>query len=173
VQQPGQPPNTAWNTLPPAQNRAGTILRSFIQDELTIAVAVLIILAIAGAMLLGSIVRDLVPANLAATGREVTTAHVHPAFQDMPSRVETNSKPLMVTLRATGTRVDAGYTATRFVFTVDPPNDASRTLCDGAAPTCALPLDGSRRQAGTWIITVQVYDNTGTSAEIRTRLRVT
>ena len=110
--------------------------------------------------------------DLAATGKETVAAHVHPAFQEMPSRVETNSKPLMVTLRATGTRVDAGYTATRFVFTVDPPNDEPRTLCDGAAPTCSLPLDGSRRQAGTWIITVQVYDNTGNSAEIRTRLRV-
>lgn len=172
MQQPVQPPNTAWNTLPPAQSRAATLLRSFIQDELTIAVSVLVIVTIAGAMILGSIVRDLVPAALAATGKDTVAAHVHPAFQEMPSRVETNSKPLMVTLRATGTRVDAGYTATRFVFTVDPPNDASRTLCDGAAPTCPLPLDGSRRQAGTWIITVEVYDNTGNSAEIRTRLRV-
>jgi hypothetical protein len=158
--------------LPPAQERASAMLRAFIQDELTIAVAVLIIITIAGAMILGSIVRDLVPANLAATGRETLAAHVHPAFQEMPSRVETNGKPLMVTLRATGTRIDAGYRATRYVFTANPPNDASFTLCDGAEPTCVLPLDGSRRQAGTWVITVQVYDNTGTSAEIRTRLRV-
>ena len=173
MEQPAQPPNTAWNTLPPRQGRAATMLRAFIQDELTITVAVLVIVAIAGAMILGTVVRDLVPADLAATGKEVTAAHVHPAFQDMPSRVETNSKPLMVTLRATGTRVDAGYSAARFIFTVDPPNDAPRTLCDGATPTCQLSLDGSRRQAGTWIIIVQVYDNTGTPAEIRTRLRVT
>jgi hypothetical protein len=171
VQQPAQPPNTAWNTLPP-QHRGSQLLRSFVQDELTIAVAVLIIVAIAGAMILGTIVRGLVPADLAATGRDVTS-HVHPALQDVPSRVETNGKPLMVTLRATGTRVDAGYTATRFVFIADPPNDPERTLCDGATPTCPLALDGSRRQAGTWVITVQVYDNTGNPAEIRTRLRVT
>jgi hypothetical protein len=172
VQQPAQPPNTAWNTLPP-RHHTPNLLRSFVQDELTIAVAVLVIVAIAGAMTLGTIVRGLVPADLAATGRQAVTAHVHPAFQEMPSRVETNGKPLMVTLRATGTRVDAGYTATRFVFIADPPNDPTRTLCDGAAPTCALALDGSRRQAGTWVITVRVYDNTGTPAEIRTRLRVT
>jgi hypothetical protein len=149
------------------------MLRNFIQDEMTIAVAVLVILTIAGAMILGSIVRNLVPADLAATGRETLAAHVHPAFQEMPSRVETNSKPLMVTLRATGTRVDTGYSAVRFVFTVNPPNDTPHTLCDGATPTCQLALDGSRRQAGTWVITLQVYDNTGTPAEIRTRLRVT
>jgi hypothetical protein len=172
VQQPVQPPNTAWNSLPSARGRAATILRAFIRDELTIATVVLIIVTIAGAMILGSIVRNLVPANLAATGKQVVTAHVHPALQDMPSRVETNGKPLMVTIRATGTRVDPGYTAARFVFMVDPPNDAPITLCDGGAPTCSISLDGSRRQAGTWVITVQVYDNTGTSDEIRTRLRV-
>jgi hypothetical protein len=153
--------------------RPGNGLRRFIQDELTISVAVLIVIALLGAIVLGTIVRGLVPAELAATGRELQAAHVHPAFQDMPSRVATNSRPLMVTLRATGTRVDAGYNATRFVFTADPPNDDPRTLCDGTVPTCALALDGSRRQAGTWIITVEVYDNTGRSAEIRTRLRVT
>jgi hypothetical protein len=148
------------------------MLRAFIQDELTISVTVLIIITIAGAMILGSIVRDLVPANLATTGRETLAAHVHPAFQEMPSRVETNGKPLIVTLRATATRADAGYTATRYVFTAAPPNDPPFTLCDSATPTCSLPLDGSRRQAGTWVITVQVYDNTGTPAEIHTRLRV-
>ncbi len=172
MQQPAQPPNPTWSTLPPARGRAAVLLRAFLRDELTIAVAVLVIVTIAGAMILGSIVRDLVPADLAATGKVAVAAHVHPAFQDMPSRVETNGKPLMVTLRATGTRVDAGYRADRFVFTVDPPNDSPYTLCDGAVPTCMLSLDGSRRQAGTWIITLQVYDNTGTPAEVRTRLRV-
>ena len=86
--------------------------------------------------------------------------------------MQTNGNPLSVTLRATNTRVDVGYRATRYVFTADPPNEAARTLCDGDNPVCTLTLDGSRRQGGTWTVTLRVYDDTGNFAEARTRLRV-
>ncbi len=166
-----QPPNTAWNTLPP--NRGGeAAMRAFALDPMTRAVVALLVVALLGALVAGAVVGRLVPADLPTTGKELPVAHVHPAFQDTPARVDTNGNPLKVMLRATGTRVDAGYTATRFVFVVDPPNAERYTLCDGAAPICTLALDGTRLQNGTWIVTVQVYDNTGTSAEARTRLRV-
>lgn len=166
-----QPPSTAWTTLPP--QRGGAALRAFALDPMARAVAALLVVALLGALILGSIVGRLVPADLPATGKQVPIAHVRPAFQDTPARVDTNGNPLKVVLRATATRVDAGYTATRFVFVVDPPNDARYTLCDGAAPVCTLALDGTRLQNGTWIVTVQAYDNTGASAAARTRVRVT
>ncbi len=148
-------------------------LRSFAQDELTRAVLVLLIVACVGMILLDRVVNRLAPEGIPAAGVQTTLAHVYPAFQDVPSRVQTNGKPLSVTLRATNTRVDVGYSATRYVFFVDPPNEAPRTLCDGNNPICSLALDGSRRQGGTWTVTVRVYDNTGSFAETRTRVRVT
>lgn len=148
-------------------------LRSFAQDELTRVVLILGIVIVIGLIVLAQIVSDLAPAGVPASGVAEAVAHVYPDFQDTPSRVQMNGKPLTVTLRATGTRVDVGYNATHYLFTVDPPNDPPMTLCDSDAPTCPLALDGTRRQAGTWIITVRVYDNTGASATTRTRLRVT
>jgi len=148
-------------------------LRSIAQDELTRAVLVLLIVACVGLIVLDRVVNRLAPEGLPAAGIQATLAHVHPAFQDAPSRVQTNGNPLSVTLRATNTRVDVGYSATRFVFLVDPPNEAGRTLCDGENPLCPLALDGSRRQGGRWTVTLRVYDNTGSFAETRTRLRVT
>lgn len=148
-------------------------LRAFAQDELTRAVLVLLIAACLGLIALDRVVSRLAPEGIPAAGVQTALAHVHPAFQDVPSRVQTNGKPLSVTLRATNTRVDVGYRATRYVFSVDPPNEGSRTLCDGEEPICALALDGSRRQGGTWTVTLRVYDNTGGFAETRTRLRVT
>lgn len=147
--------------------------RSFAQDELTRAVLVLLIVTFLGMIALDRVVNRLAPEGIAAVGVQTSAAHVYPAFQDFPSRVQTNDRPLMVTLRATNTRADVGYTASRFIFFVDPPNEASQTLCDGGSPFCSLPLDGSRRQRGTWTITLRVYDNTGYFAETRTRLRVT
>jgi hypothetical protein len=148
-------------------------LRSFAQDELTRAVLVLLIVACVGLILLDRIVNRLAPEGLPAAGIQTTLAHVHPSFRDVPSRVQTNGKPLSITLRATDSRVDVGYSATRYVFVADPPNEAALTLCDGETPICALVLDGSRRQDGTWTVTLRVYDNTGSFAETRTRLRVT
>lgn len=147
-------------------------LRAFAQDDLTRAVLVLMIVAGLGLIVLDRVVSRLVPDGFPAAGTQTTLAHVYPAFQDVPSRVQTNGKPLSVTLRATNTRVDVGYRATRYVFLVNPPNEQSRTLCDGENPICTLALDGSRRQGGTWTVTLRVYDDTGGSAEIRTRLRV-
>lgn len=153
-------------TLPPS-------LRAFAADELTRAALVLLIVAVVGLLILDRVVAHLAPDGIPAAGIVTPVAHVFPAFQDIPSRVQTNGKPLMVTLRATDTRIEVGYTPTRYVFLADPPNEPSRTLCDTDTPICALPLDGSRRQAGTWIVILRVYDNMGGSAETRTRLRVT
>lgn len=152
---------------------AASRLRSFAQDEMTHAVLVLLIVMCVGLIFVDRVVNRLAPEGLPAAGIQTTLAHVYPAFQDVPSRVQTNGKPLSVTLRATDTRVDVGYSATRYVFIVDPPNEATRTLCDGANPICSLALDGSRRQGGTWTVTLRVYDNTGNFAETRTRVRVT
>ncbi len=152
--------------LPPA-------LRTFATDELTWAIFVLLIVAFIGLVALDRVVMRLAPDGVPAAGIVTPVAHIFPAFQDTPSRVQTNGKPLTVTLRATGTRIEVGYTPTRYLFTVDPPNEPSMTLCDTHEPTCVLPLDGSRRQAGNWTVTVRVFDNTGSSAETRTRLRVT
>ncbi|MGI8687336.1 MAG: hypothetical protein ACR2M3_02055 [Thermomicrobiales bacterium] len=142
-------------------------------DELMHALLVLLIATFVGLVILDCVVTRLAPSGIPAAGITTPVAHVFPAFQDTPSRAQTNGKPLTVTLRGTGTRIEAGYTPTRYVFLVNPPNDPPRTLCDTNMPTCALPLDGSRQQAGTWIVTLRVYDNTGGSAETRTRLRVT
>lgn len=147
-------------------------LRSFAQDELTRAVLVLLIVACLGLIVLDRVVNRLTPEGIPAGG-QTSRAHVHPAFQDVPSRVQTNSKPLSITLRATNTGVDIGYSAARYIFMVDPPNEGARTLCDGDNPICTLALDGSRRQGGTWTVTLRVYDNTGSFAETRTRVRVT
>lgn len=148
-------------------------LRSFATDELTWAILVLLIVAFIGLVALDRVVMRLAPDGVPAAGIATPVAHIFPAFQDTPSRVQTNGKPLTVTLRATGTRIEVGYTPTRYLFTADPPNEPSTTLCDTNEPTCVLPLDGSRRQAGNWTVTVRVFDNTGSSAETRTRLRVT
>ena len=148
-------------------------LRAFAQDELTRTVLVLLIVACLGLILLDRVVNRLAPENIPAAVTQTTPAHVYPAFQDVPSRVQTNGNPLSITLRATDTRVDVGYSAARYVFTVNPPNEGARTLCDSPDPTCPLALDGSRRQGGTWTVTLRVYDSTGTFAETRTRLRVT
>lgn len=165
---------------PPTDRRAAaytpplsSALRAFAQDELTRAVLVLLILACLGLIVLDRVVSDLAPEDATAAGIQTTRAHVYPAFQDVPSRVQTNGKPLNVMLRATNSRVDVGYTATRYVFVVKPPNEESRTLCDGENPICTLALDGSRREGGTWAVTLRVYDNTSNFAETRTRLRVT
>jgi len=133
--------------------------RAFVTDELMHAILALLIAAFVGLVILDRVVTRL--------------AHVFPAFQDTPSRVQTNGNPLTVTLRGTGTRIETGYLPIRYVFRVDPPNGPPLTLCDTNTPICALPLDGSRQEAGTWIVTLRVYDNTGGSAETRTRLRVT
>ncbi len=148
-------------------------VRAFATDELTWAILVLLIAAFVGLVALDRIVTRLAPGNRPVAGIATPVAHLFPAFQDTPSSVKTDGKPLMVTLRATGTRIEAGYTPTRYLFTVDPPNELPMTLCDTDVPICALPLDGSRRQAGNWIVTVRVFDNTGGSAATRTRLRVT
>jgi len=148
-------------------------LRAFATDELTWAILTLLIASFVGLVALDRVVTRLAPDGLPAAGVVTPAAHVFPAFQDIPSRVQTNGKPLTVTLRATGTRIEAGYAPTRYLVTVDPPNEPPMTLCDTDIPTCVLPLDGSRRQAGNWIITLRVFDNTGGSAETRTRLRVT
>lgn len=148
-------------------------LRSFAQDDLTRAVLVLLIVTCLGLIVVDRAVNRLAPDGIPASGIAATAAHVHPAFQDVPSRVQTNGKPLMVTLRATSTRIDIGYTVSRYAFLIDPPNAESRTLCDGESPICSLPLDGSPRQRGTWTITLRIYDNTGKFADTRTRLRVT
>jgi hypothetical protein len=158
---------------PPFTMATAPPLRSFAQDELTRAVLILLIVACIGLIVLDRVVNRLAPDGLPAAGAQTTLAHVYPAFQDVPSSVQTNGKPLSVTLRGTNTRVDVGYSATRYVFVVDPPNDVPQTLCDGANPVCTLALDGSRRQGGTWTVTLRVYDNTGTFAETRTRVRVT
>ena len=152
---------------------AASPLRSFAQDELTRAVLVLLIVACVGLIAPRPCRQSPRTGGPPGGGAPDNAAHVYPAFQDVPSSVQTNGKPLSVTLRATNTRVDVGYSATRYVFVVDPPNEAARTLCDGATPICTLDLDGSRRQGGTWTVTLRVYDNTGTFAETRTRLRVT
>lgn len=156
----GAPPGLA---LPP--------VRTFAQDELARTVLVLLIVACVGLLVLDRVVHRLTPVGLPAAGATVR-AHVYPAFQDVPSRVQTNGKPLTITLRATNTRVDVGYRAARYLFIVNPPNAEARTLCDGESPMCTLPLDGSRREGGTWTVTVRVYDNTGNFAETRTRVRV-
>lgn len=148
-------------------------LRAIATDELTRAALALLIAAFVGLLILDRVVTRLAPEGIPAAGITTPVAHVFPAFQDVPSHVQTNGKPLMVTLRATGTRIEVGYTPTRYVFLVNPPNDSSFTLCDTNTPICALPLDGSRRQAGTWTVTLRVYDDSGGSAETRTRLRVT
>lgn len=171
MQTPGRGPNGSWNrtpsfVLPPS-------LRALAADELTRVFLVFLLVAFMGLIILDGIVARLAPDGLPAAGIPTPVTHVFPAFQDIPSRVQTNGKPLTVTLRATGTRIERGYTPTRYIFRVTPPNEPPSTLCDTNIPTCALPLDGSRRQAGTWIVTLQVYDNTGGSAETRTRLRVT
>ncbi len=150
-----------------------SFVRSVATDELMHALLVLLIAAFAGLVILDRVVARLAPDGIPAAGIATPVAHVFPAFQDTPSRAQTNGKPLTVTLRGTGTRIETGYMPTRYVFLVDPPNNPQRTLCDTNMPTCALPLDGSRQQAGTWIVTLRVYDNTGGSAETRTRLRVT
>ncbi len=147
-------------------------LRAFATDELMHAILVLLIAAFLGLVILDRVVTRLAPDGIPAVGIATPIAHVFPAFQDTPSRVQTNGKPLTVTLRGTGTRIESGYVPTRYVFLVNPPNAPPRTLCDTNMPICALPLDGSRQQAGTWIVTLRVYDNTGGSAEARTRLRV-
>lgn len=170
-------PEQSWGLPPPRQRGAVALtlppaVRSLMQDDLARAVLILIAVAIIGLIVLDGVVTRLTPAGVPAAGLP-TAAHVAPAFQDTPSRVQMNGNPLTLTLRATNTRVDVGYSATRYVFTATPPNDPSYTLCDGDAPLCALSLDGSRRQAGTWIITLRVYDNTGGLAETRTRVRVT
>ncbi len=167
MQTPHREPDAPWNRALPSA------LRAFATDELTRAVLVLLIAAFVGLIALDRVVTHLAPDGIPAAGIPTPVAHVFPAFQDTPSRVQTNGKPLTVTLRATRTRIEAGYTPTRYLFLAIPPNDPPFTLCDTDTPTCALPLDGSRRQAGTWIITLRVYDNTGGSAETRTRLRVT
>jgi hypothetical protein len=171
VQTPQREPAAPLNrtdalALPPS-------LRAFATDELTRAALVLLIAAFVGLLILDRVVTRLAPDGIPAAGIATPVAHIFPAFQDTPSQVQTNGKPLTVTLRATGTRIEVGYTPTRYVFIVDPPNDSSYTLCDTDTPTCALPLNGSRRQAGTWLVTLRVYDDTGASAETRTRLRVT
>jgi hypothetical protein len=147
-------------------------LRSFAQDDLTRAVLVLLIATCLGLIVVDRMVNRLAPDGIPASGITATAAHVHPAFQDVPSRVQTNGKPLMVTLRATNTRVDVGYTVSRYIFLVDPPNEPPLTLCDGQSPICSLPLDGSPRQRGTWTVTLRAYDNDGNIAETRTRVRV-
>jgi len=154
---------------------SGTLsfFRAVATDELMHAILVLLIAAFVGVVILDRVVTRLAPDGVPAAGITMPAAHVFPAFQDTPSRAQTNGKPLTVTLRGTGTRIEVGYTPTRYVFLVDPPNEPPRTLCDTNMPTCALPLDGSRQQAGTWVVTLRVYDNTGGSAEARTRLRVT
>jgi hypothetical protein len=147
--------------------------RSFAQDDLTRAVLVLLIVTCFGLIVVDRVVNRLAPDGIPAAGITATAAHVHPAFQDVPSRVQTNGKPLMLTLRATNTRVDVGYTASRYIFLVDPPNEPPLTLCDGESPICSLPLAGSPRQRGTWTVTLRVYDNDGNIADTRTRVRVT
>ncbi|GEM_PF-3983182 len=169
---PQRGPDASWNRPPPARTLPPSF-RALAADELTRAILVLLIAAFVGLIILDGVVTRLAPAGIPAAGIPTPIAHVFPAFQDTPSRVQTNGKPLTVTLRATGTRIEAGYIPTRYVFLVNPPNEPPSTLCDTNVPTCALPLDGSRRQAGTWVVTLRVYDNTGGSAEIRTRLRVT
>lgn len=179
---PQNRPDTPWNRPTPDQTGAAApaptlglppAFRAFALDELTRAVLVLLIVSALAIIVLTGIVRTLIPAGLPAVGAPPPAAHAHPSFVDTPSRAQTNGKGLNLTLHATGTTVDVGYRATRYVFTVDPPNDPPFTLCDGATPLCPLPLDGSRRQAGTWVIHLEVFDNTGASAETRTRLRVT
>ncbi|HEY8293218.1 MAG TPA: hypothetical protein VIG44_12050 [Thermomicrobiales bacterium] len=171
MQTPQQEPDAPMNRAPALELPPS--FRAFAADELTRATLVLLIVAFVGLVILDRVVTRLAPDGTPATGIATPVAHVFPAFQDIPSRVQTNGKPLMVTLRATDTRIEVGYTPTRYVFLADPPNEPSRTLCDTDRPICALPLDGSRQQAGTWIVTLRVYDNTGGSAETRTRLRVT
>ncbi len=140
---------------------------------MTRGILALIIVTFVGLIVLDRLVSHLAPDNRPAAGVPVVVAHVHPAFEDVPSRIQTNGNALTITLRATATRTDVGYTPTRFLFLVDPPNAPSFTLCDGEVPTCALPFDGSRLQGGNWTVTLRVYDNTGNSADTRTRLRVT
>lgn len=171
MQTPQRDPDARMNPTPALA--LPPMLRAFATDELTRAALVLLIAAFVGLVALDRVVIRLAPDGIPAAGIATPVAHVFPAFQDVPSRVQTNGKPLTVTLRATDTRIEVGYTPTRYVFLVDPPNEPSLTLCDTDTPTCALRLDGSRRQAGTWIVTLRVYDNTGGSAETRTRLRVT
>ncbi len=172
-QSPSQPP---W-APPPRHNSSGTLalpppLRAFMQDELMRTLLVLVVIVIIGLIVLARMVTNLTPPGIPAAGLP-NAAHVAPALQDTPSRVQMNGALLIVTLRATSTRVDAGYQVTRYVFIATPPNDPPYTLCDGQDTTCALALDGTRRQAGTWIITLRAYDNTGGFAETRTRMRVT
>jgi hypothetical protein len=175
---PERGPNVPWNP-PPGGGGVSAVpglppaFRSFAQDELTRAILVLILITFVGLIVVDRIVTRLAPEGVPAAGIPIPVAHVHPAFQDIPSRVQTNGKPLSLTLRANDTRVDIGYMPTRFLFFADPPNAPSITLCDSEAPVCSLPLDGTRLQRGTWTITVRVYDNTGGSAETKTRLHVT
>lgn len=162
----GPPPGTPAVALP-------SPLRTFAQDDLTRAVLVLLIVTCVGLIIVDRVVNHIAPEGIPASGIASTAAHVHPTFQDIPSRVQTNGKPLMIALRATNSRIDAGYTAARYTFLVDPPNAESLTLCDGESPICSLPLDGSPRQRGTWTITLRIYDNTGNFADTRKRMRVT
>jgi len=171
VQTPQRAPDAPLNRAPALA--LPNAVRAFATDELVWAILALLIAAFVGLVALDRVVTRLAPDGRPAAGIATSVAHVFPAFEDVPSRVQTNGKPLTVTLRATGTRIEAGYTPTRYLFTANPPNEPPMTLCDTDVPTCALPLDGSRRQAGNWVITLRVYDNTGGSAETRTRLRVT
>lgn len=152
-------------TLPPP-------LRAFTRDDLTRALLILMAVSVVGLIVLNGVVAHLAPLGVPAAGLPSTAAHVYPAFADVPSRVQTNGNPLTVTLRGTQTRADPGFSATRYLFLADPPNDPPMTLCDGEASVCQLLLGGAARQSGTWIITLRVYDNAGGMAETRTRLRV-
>src|SRR4051812_21525238 len=94
-------------SMPPATALPAPF-RTFAQDDLTRAVLVLLIVTCIGLIVVDRVVNRLAPDGIPAAGITATAAHVHPAFEDVPSRVQTNG-PLMVTLRATNTRVDVGY----------------------------------------------------------------
>ncbi len=144
-----------------------------LSDGLLQASAILAVLTLLGAFVVGRIVGNLAPDDVPATGMQTPTAHVVPVFGSVPSRVETGGVPLTVTLRATGTRIEDGHRISRFVFAARPPNDEPTVLCDSPTEgTCALRLDGSRRQSGTWILTLTTYDDTGAAASVETRMRV-
>lgn len=148
-------------------------LRAFLTDGLVRAGTVLIIVTLLGAMAAGRIAGRFAPPDAPATGVIAPAAHVYPVFSGVPTKVETNSKPLTITLRATGTRYDAGHSIARFVYAARPPNDNPFTLCDSNFdPNCPLMLTGSRRQAGTWVLSLTVYDDNGVPATTETRMRV-
>lgn len=144
-----------------------------LRDDLVRAGILLAVLALVAAVGVGVMAGRLTPADVPVGAGRLGNAALVPTFVRIPSRVETNGKPLSVTLQAGVARAAPVQSPVRYVFIATPPNDAPVTLCDGPAAECLLPLDGSPRGRGTWLLVLRVSDSTGGYAETQARVRVT